>query len=372
MPVFNIKNKDNNARVGVLNLAHAKVKTPFFMPVATKGALKNIKHSEVKNLGIECIISNAFINYLKPGLSLIKEAKGLHNFMSWEKGLFTDSGGFQLILDDFVDKITDKGVYFRNPFDKSIELITPKKAIEIQNILGSDVAMCLDHQPKFGQERSDYLDSCIRTIEWAKECKSAHINNKNKTTKNQLIFGITQGGIHTDLRVKTALALEQIGFDGIALGGFGIGEAQVQMKKVLKETKKVLPENRPIYVMGIGSPLEILAAIKEGADMFDSVYPMRMARHGLLLTRKGKLKIERGKYKNDFSKVDEKCSCELCKNHSKAFLHHLFKTHEQNAHVLASLHNLTFINDLIKDSRIAIEKKEFKKFKRNFEKNYKN
>lgn len=366
MPIFDIESKNDHARVGTLHLEHADVKTPFFMPVVTKGAAKNLTHTQLKELGFECIISNAFINYLKPGLPIIRSAGGLHKFISWNRGIFTDSGGFQLILDHFVEKIVDEGVYFKNPFDKSVELITPKKAIEIQNDLGSDVAMCLDHQPKFGQGRVDYLDSCIRTIEWAKECRLAHKN------KNQLIFGITQGGTHIDLRVKTALALEQIGFDGIALGGFGIGEAQNQMVEVLKATKKVLPESRIVYIMGIGSPLEILAAIKEGADCFDSVYPMRMARHGLIFTKKGNIKIEKGKYKNDFSKIDKNCNCELCKNHSKSYLYHLFKIKEQNAHILATIHNVNFISNLIKDARSAIEKKEFKKFKKEFEKNYKN
>ncbi len=360
------KSSECNARIGELSTAHGVVKTPFFMPVATKGAVKFITHDQIKEMDFECFISNAFINYLNPGLDLINKAGGLHKFISWNKSIFTDSGGFQLILDHFVE-----GVYFKSPFDKHVELITPAKAILIQNSLGSDVAMCLDHQPKFGKTRADYLDSTIRTIEWAMECKKAHLENFNKTTKDQLIFGITQGGIHIDLRVKCALALEEIGFDGIAIGGFGIGEAQQDMCKVISKTKEVLPENRPVYIMGIGSPLELINAVKEGADCFDSAYPTRMARHGLIFTNFGQIKIDRSKYKEDFFPLDKTCDCFVCKNHSRAYLHHLYKTHEQNAHLLLSYHNIYFMSSLIKEIRLAINENRFLNFKKDFEKNYK-
>lgn len=367
MSCFKIKHKDKfcNARIGILKTAHGKIKTPFFMPVATKGAVKNINHFELKKMGFESMISNAFINYLKPGLGIIEKSGGLHKFVSWDKVLFTDSGGFQLILDHFSPKITDEGVKMTNPFDKSRELISPEKAIEIQNVLGSDVAMVLDHQPLFGKERIDYIDSTIRTIQWAKRCKLAHKN------KNQLLFGIIQGGNHSDLRQNCALALNQIGFDGLALGGFGIGEAQQDMVKIIKFTKKVLPENNPTYIMGIGSPLEILAAIEQGADCFDSAYPTRMARHGKIFTSKGEFQISKSKHKNSFDPLDKNCSCFVCKNHSRAYLHHLFKTYEQNAHILLSYHNIYFIQNLIKNSRMAIKKNNFKNFKKIFEINYK-
>ena len=372
MSCFEVTHKQKNslARCGILKTAHGKIKTPFFMPVATKGAVKNVTHSELKEMDFECLISNAFINYLKPGLPLIKKAGGLHKFMSWDKALFTDSGGFQLILEHFSPKITEQGVTMTNPFDKSRELISPEKAIEIQNILGSDVAMVLDHQPVFGKSRSDYLDSAIRTIEWGQRCFNFHKNNNEKTTKGQLLFGIAQGGNHLDIRQNCALALTKIGFDSVALGGFGIGEAQNDMFRIIKGVKKVLPENNCTYVMGIGSPLEILGAVANGADCFDSAYPTRMARHGKIFTARGAIQIDKAIYKEDFSSLDKNCNCEICKNYTKSYLHHLFKTYEQNAHILLSIHNVYFIQNLIKNIRTSINEDNFNKFKKDFEKNY--
>jgi queuine tRNA-ribosyltransferase len=359
------------ARSGILHTAHGKIETPFFMPVATKGAVKFVTHPQLENeMQVECLISNAFINYLKPGLPLIEKAGGLHKFMSWDKSLFTDSGGFQLILDHFVHKVTDKGVYFKNPFDKSIELVSPTKATHIQNSLGSDVAMCLDHQPLFGKNRVDYLDSAIRTIEWAQECKKAHEENENKLNKNQLLFAIAQGGVHKDLRCKCALALHKIRFDGVALGGFGIGEAQVDMYSIINEVKKFLPIDNPTYIMGIGSPIEILNAVNNGADMFDSAYPTRMARHGLIFTHKGQIKIDRAIHKESFVSLDSACDCFVCKNHTRAYLHHLFKTYEQNGLMLLSYHNTYFMTNLLKEIRLAIKENRFEKYKSDFEKNY--
>lgn len=362
----------SNARTGILHTAHGKVQTPFFMPVATKGAVKFVSHPQLQNeMGIECLISNAFINYLKPGLPLITKAGGIHKFFGWDKSLFTDSGGFQLILDHFIDKVSDKGVSFRNPFDKSLELITPEKATQIQLALGSDVAMCLDHQPAFGKTRAAYLDSLIRTIEWAQRCKSTHDAEKEPTSPHQLLFGITQGGIHTDLRIKAAQAISMIGFDGIALGGFGIGEAQSDMYPIIAASKKVIPTNKPVYVMGIGSPLELLNAIAKGVDIFDSAYPTRMARHGLIFTNRGQIKIDRAIHKESFSPLDFDCDCFVCRTHSRAYLHHLYKTHEQNGLMHLSYHNTYFISSLIKEIRTAINENSFDKFKKSFEQKYK-
>ena len=290
--------------------------------------------------------------------------------MGWDKSLFTDSGGFQLILDHFIHKVSDKGVYFKNPFDKSIQLVSPEKATQIQNALGSDVAMCLDHQPLFGKARVDYLDSAIRTIEWAKRCKEAHESNENKLNKDQLLFGIAQGGVHKDIRQKCALALHKVGFDSIALGGFGIGEAQNDMFSIISSVKEVLPENNLTYVMGIGSPIEILGAVENGADCFDSAYPTRMARHGLIFTSGGQIKIDKAKFKEDFSPIDKDCDCFVCKNHTRAYLHHLFKTYEQNGLMLLSYHNTYFIANLMKNIRTSIKGNSFEKFKKEFEQKY--
>lgn len=374
MSCFEIVAKDSSslARAGFLNTAHGKVSSPFFMPVATKGAVKFVTHEQLQNeMNVECLISNAFINYLKPGLSLIEQVHGLHKFMSWDKSLFTDSGGFQLILDHFSPVVSQKGVTLTNPFDKNRELISPEKATLIQNSLGSDVAMCLDHQPLFGKSRANYLDSAIRTIEWGERCKLAHDSNESKTNKHQLLFGIAQGGIHKDIRQKCALALNKIGFDSVALGGFGIGEAQQDMYSIIRSVKEVLPENNCTYVMGIGSPLELLNAVSCGADCFDSAYPTRMARHGKVFTSKGTIEIDHSKHRTSFFPLDNDCNCFVCKKYSRAYLSHLYKTHEQNGLMLLSYHNTFFISNLMEKIRLSIKENNFGKFKGEFEKNYK-
>lgn len=359
------KSKNSSARAGILFTHHKKLETPFFMPVATKGAVKFVTHPELeKDMGVNCLITNAFVNYLKPGIDLVKKADGLHKFFGWNGALFTDSGGFQLLSETFVDHLTDKGVYFKNPFDKSVELITPERAVQIQNSLGSDVAMCLDHLVHFGKSREEYFDAMIRTTEWALRCKEAHKN------KNQLLFGITQGGTFPDLRKKSAVSIEAIGFDGIAVGGLCIGENPKSMYDMTQITKEIISENLPVYLMGVGSPLEILNLVERGVDIFDSAYPTRMARHGLIFTHKGQIKIDRAVHKESFEPLDSKCNCFVCKNHSRAYLHHLFKTYEQNGLMLLSYHNTFFIANLIKDIRVAIKENNFEKLKKEFELNY--
>ncbi|MFA6268192.1 MAG: tRNA guanosine(34) transglycosylase Tgt [archaeon] len=353
------------ARTGVLHTAHGKLETPFFMPVATKGAVKFVSHLELESMGVNCLISNAFINYLKPGVNHIKEAGGLHKFFGWNHSLFTDSGGFQLLSEDFVEHVTDKGVFFRNPFDKSVHLVTPEIAIKIENDLGADVAMCLDHVLHFGKNRLDYFDAMLRTTEWALRCKEAHNNS------NQLLFGITQGGTFLDLRKKSTIALESIGFDGLAFGGLCIGEDPKAMFDITEFSKKFVAKDRPIYLMGVGSPLEILGLVERGVDIFDSAYPTRMARHGKIFTRGGCVQINKSNYKSDFSSLDEKCDCFVCKSHSKSYLHHLYKTYEQNGLMLLSYHNTFFIANLIKEIRVAIKENRFEQYKSDFIKNYK-
>ncbi|MFA5357468.1 MAG: tRNA guanosine(34) transglycosylase Tgt [archaeon] len=366
MPCFEIVSESENSstRAGILSTVHGKVETPFLMPVATKGAVKFISHPDLKKFEIDCIISNAFINYLKPGLETISKAGGLHKFISWDKSMFTDSGGFQLLSENFVHNVNDKGVYFRNPFDKSIELISPEKAIQIENTLGSDVAMCLDHLAPFGASRQEHIRALIRTIEWAQRCHSAHKN------KNQLLFGITQGGTFLDLRKKAALAFDQMDFDGMAFGGLCIGEPASEMHKITSYSKKFVSKEKPIYLMGVGSPLEILELVSLGVDVFDSAYPTRMARHGKIFTHAGVLQIDRGACKHSFVPLDKNCECFVCKNHSRAYLHHLFKTHEQNGQMLLSYHNTFFMANLLKEIRLALKENRFEKYKLGFEKNY--
>jgi len=374
MPCFELTHESESslARSGVLHTAHGDLRTPFFMPVATKGAVKFVSHPELYKMEVDCLITNAFVNYLKPGLELISKAGGLHKFFGWEKSLFTDSGGFQLLSEDFVDHVTNNGVHFRNPFDKSIHLITPEQATQIQFSLGSDVAMCLDHVLHFGKNRLDYFDAMVRTTDWAWRCKTAHNESKEKNPNSkQLLFGITQGGTFLDLRKKSTLTLEAMEFDGLAIGGLCIGEDPSIMHNVTEFSKKFIAKERPIYLMGVGSPLEILNLVERGVDVFDSAYPTRMARHGLIFTHKGQIRIDKSAHKQAFVSLDSECDCFVCKNHTRAYLHHLFKTYEQNGLLLLSYHNTYFIAKLMQQIRTAIKENNFEKFKKEFELKYK-
>ncbi len=362
---FQLLSESSSARTGFLKTAHGKIKTPFFMPVATKGSVKNINNFQLRSLGFDCIISNSFINYLKPGLEIISGAGGMHSFFGWDKSIFTDSGGFQLLSPDFLDFVNDSGVSFKNPFTGLKEFITPEKAIGIQNSFGSDVAMCLDHViPIEGPSRLEHFDAMIRTVDWAYRCKQSHSNPK------QLLFGIIQGGTHLDLRKKCVLALNKIGFDGLAIGGLCIGERASTMYSITKYSKKFIPKEKICYLMGVGSPIELINSVELGVDCFDSVFPMRMARHGRIFTHDGEIIISRGKFARDYSSLDDKCDCFVCKNHSRSFLHHLYKTREQNAHVLLTYHNIYFISKLMSDIRTSINENNFSSFKKSFSNSY--
>lgn len=365
--VFAITHRDKKslARCGELKLAHATVKTPFFMPVATKGSVKLLSLEEVEEFGVRCMISNSFIFYLRPGLETIQRAHGLHKFMGWKHGLFTDSGGFQILDDTFLHSRSEEGVILNNPFNNnSHELYTPEKAMHVQNILGSDVAMVLDDVPKFGTTRPFIAETLARTLKWAQRCKKAHAND------SQLVFGISQGGTYTDLRKKGIAALNKLNFDGIALGGMAIGEPKEVMQKVIDSVRKDIPENKPVYVMGLGSPEDIIRAIHSGIDVFDSCFPTRIARHGSALTWKGRVSIENLKYQHDFTPLDASCDCMACTQHTKAYVHHLCKNKEETGFRLLTHHNLYFVQKLIEQSRQAIEEGTFSAFATKFLKEF--
>ena len=335
------------------------------MPVATKGSVKHLSLEEVEGFGVECMISNSFIFYLRPGLETISRAKGLHKFMGWKKGLFTDSGGFQILDDTFLHSRNEDGVVLNNPFNNnSRELYTPEKAMAVQNKLGSDVAMVLDDVPRYGSSRPFIASALQRTLNWAKRCKKAHEND------SQLVFGISQGGTFTDLRKKGIAALNKLNFDGMALGGMAIGEPKEVMQKVIDAVRGEIPENKPVYVMGLGSPEDIVRAIGSGIDVFDSCFPTRIARHGTALTWSGRISIENLKYQHDFSPLDEECDCMVCTQHTKAYVHHLCKNREETGWRLVTHHNLYFVQKLIEKSREAIDEGNFSGFAKEFLKRY--
>lgn len=358
--MFKIKNKDGHARAGILKTAHGKVETPFFMPVATKTAVKYLDPRDLQEIGIQAIIANAFVLSLRPGLNTIKKSHGIHKFMNFKNTIFTDSGGFQKIKDSFYIKSTDKGLHLKSPFDGKKQLLTPKKVMDIQNTINSDVAMVLDEMPLHSQSRKQIELAVKRTHKWAEECLKHHNNKK------QLLFGISQGGLYPDLREKSAKFIGSLAFDGFAFGGLAIGEPEKQTYKMINAQVQHFPEEKPRYLMGVGNPAQLINAISAGADCFDSTFPTQNARHNTLFTSKGKLIIKNSKYKNDLKPIDKNCNCYICKNYTRAHIRHLMKMTEPNGLRYCTYHNIYFIRNLMKEIGVAIKEERLDKFRKKF------
>jgi len=352
------------ARYSELKTSHGKIELPSFMPVETKGTAKYVSQKELLEFGTDAIICNSFLLYLKPGLKTISKAGGIHKFIKWPKSIFTDSGGFQIIEKEFQPKPKEKGVEFRSPFDGSKHLITPEKAIQVQDELNSDAAMCLDDVPLHNAPLARLKESTERTIEWAKRCKAEHKNKK------QLLFGISQGGRNKKLRKKSLQEITELDFDGIALGGLCIGEPKKEMLETIKFSVPLIPKEKPIYLMGVGSPKELIECISLGIDLFDSCFPTRMARHGTIFTSKGKIDIKKKIHALNQKPLGKECECFVCREYSTSFIHHLFRVGEQNAMRYASHHNLFFVQDLMTKARTAIKEGEFQKFAEETIKNF--
>lgn len=353
--MFQITSEYQSARTGILKTSHGKVETPVFMPVATKANVKTLSSKDLDELGTEAIISNALILYLKPGLEAVRD---VHDFMNFKNCIFTDSGGMQILNDELLQGIDNNCVKFKSPFDGKIHDFTPELCAEIQSKLGSDVAMVLDDQPHYGKTEEETTVSAMRTVHWAQRFKLAHDNEK------QFVFGITQGGVFDNIRKDCTQKLVEMGFDGYAIGGLGIGEPAEGRTRIAKLSNELLPRDKPRYLMGIGSVEDILNAIGHGVDIFDSAFPTRNARHGTLYTSSGKLNIGRKEFESDEKSVDKNCNCELCKNHSLAYLHHLFENYEPTGLRLATIHNLTYMLNLMKEARTAIKEKRFGEFRK--------
>lgn len=324
-----------------LELNNRRVELPIFMPVATKLSTKLVSLKEVEEMGFNTVICNSFLLYLDPGLELIKKAGGLRKFTGTNLNFFSDSGGFQMISDEFLVDISKKGIKFRSPYNQSIHLITPEKSMEIQSELGSDIVMALDYMPRYGDKKEDIKKSVELTYEWAKRCKKAY-NGKGK------LFGIIQGGVFSDLRKESAELITSLDLDGYAIGGLGIGENREEMFKAVKDVLKIADKDKPIYLMGIGSPKDIKEFVKLGVDIFDSCYPTRLGRHNHVFNNERDLDLDKKEFREDFRPIDKKCGCEACKNHSRAYIHHLIKIKEPLAKRLMSLHNLKFMKNLIR------------------------
>lgn len=354
--------------MGKLVTAHGEIQTPVFMPVGTQGTVKAISTEELKGLGAEIILGNAYHLYLRPGLDVIKKAGGLHKFMGWDRPILTDSGGYQIFSLATLRKLSDEGAEFSSHIDGSKHFITPEKAIDIQRILGSDIMMILDECVHYPAAR-DYVEQSLGlTTRWARRSKSFFAQNAPRTTHNdrQLLFGIVQGSTYLDLRKKSVEELLSIGFDGYAIGGVSVGEPENLIHEVAAYTASLLPQDKARYLMGLGTPPDIVEAISNGVDMFDCVVPTRNGRNGQAFTWDGDLQLRNAEYKEDFRPIDAVCECFSCRNHTRSYIRHLFNTEELLGLRLVSLHNLHFYVKLIRLSREAIREDRFDAFRKEF------
>jgi queuine tRNA-ribosyltransferase len=360
--MFQVQKQSGRARRGVLKTAHGEIQTPFFMTIGTAGAVKGLIPDEVRQLGGQVILSNAYHLHLRPGEDIVKDAGGLHKFMNWDGPILTDSGGYQVFSLAKIRKLKEEGVEFQSHLDGSKIYLSPEKAIEIQQKLGADIIMCLDECPGAHEDRKYVKDSLELTTRWAKRCKEYHDSQKDKS----LLFGIVQGGMHSDLRKESARQLKEIGFDGYAIGGLSVGEPNQVMYEMLDETVPELPEDKPRYLMGVGTPQDILEAVERGIDMFDCVLPTRNARHGHLYTSKGIVRIRGEYHKEEHIPLDPECDCYTCKNYTRAYLRHLFNAGEPLSLRLNTVHNVAFYLNLMKNIRDAIEEDKCERFKEDF------
>ncbi|MBN2096052.1 tRNA guanosine(34) transglycosylase Tgt [Candidatus Peregrinibacteria bacterium] len=361
--MFKLLKISGSARRGTLKTAHGEIQTPFFMTIGTVGAVKGLLPSEVRELGGQVILSNTYHLHLRPGEDTVEKAGGLHRFMDWDGPILTDSGGYQVFSLSKIRKLKEDGVEFQSHLDGKKIFLTPEKAIEIQQKLGSDIMMVLDECPASTAKR-DYIEKSLAlTTEWARRCK---IRNSKFEIRNSMLFSIVQGGLHPDLRERSARELVKIGFDGYAIGGLSVGEPNEVMYEMIGHTVPHLPDDKPRYLMGVGTPQDILEAVGRGIDMFDCVLPTRNARHGHLFTSKGIVRIKNEQYKEDFTPLDPECGCYTCMHFTKAYLRHLFMANEILSLRLNTLHNVAFYLNLMKQIREAIEDGKFDEFKKDF------
>ncbi len=372
--MFKLIKKNGKARLGQLVTKSGTVETPFFMPVATKLSVKQFSTLDLKEIGNEVIISNAFVLYLRPGDEMIKKLGGIKKLMNYHGINFSDSGGFQMYSKNFLIETSDKGVLFKSPFDGTRHFVTPEKDMEIQLNIGSDVAMCLDVMPNFhGVEKEEIKEAVRKTTLWAERCKIHHdkLQSKLKQKNRQLLFGISQGGIHPDLRKKSIKDLIKFDFDGYSVGGLGMGEPKKDQAKMVSLQRKIIPENKPLYLMGIGSPVEIIEAVSRGADIFDSRFPTQNARRGTILTSEGRLRLKRKMHEFDTLPLDKNCDCMTCKNYTRAYLRYLLVQKEGNGYRLVTYHNLYYLMRLMERIRESIKQGTFSKLKKEILKAYK-
>ncbi|HUO44555.1 MAG TPA: tRNA guanosine(34) transglycosylase Tgt [Burkholderiales bacterium] len=345
---FQLLHQDNAARCATLTLAHGVVDTPAFMPVGTYGTVKAMTPAELEQIGFQIVLGNAFHLWLRPGLDVIAAHGGLHRFMGWQRPILTDSGGFQVFSLGELRKISEEGARFQSPVNGDPCLLTPEESMRIQRVLNSDIAMVFDECTPYPAEHAAARDSMELSLRWAERSKRAFENSPNA------LFGIVQGGMYEDLRDRSLRGLADIGFDGYAIGGLSVGEPKQDMQRILAHTAPQLPADRPRYLMGVGTPEDIVAAVAAGIDMFDCVLPTRNARNGWLFTRHGDIKLRNAQYRDDVRPPDEDCGCHTCRHFSRAYLHHLQKANEILGARLNTWHNLHYFEELMRGLRAAI------------------
>ena len=357
--------KKTGARRGRITTPHGTIETPVFMPVGTQATVKAMKPEAVADTGAQIILANTYHLFLRPGSDIVREAGGLHRFMNWDKPILTDSGGYQVFSLGAMRKITEEGVMFASHIDGSRHMLSPEKSIEVQKDLGSDIIMAFDECAPKDASRKYIEKSQAMTTRWLERCVKAHQN-----PDRQALFGIMQGGFYRDLREKSAKEIVDLDLPGYAIGGISVGERKEDYIGVLDYAPKLLPENKPRYVMGIGTPDYIFEAVERGVDMFDCVEPTRIARHGMAMTSHGRISIKNAKFERHFTPLDPECDCYTCRNYTRAYLRHLFKAGETMSHMLLTEHNLRFLSRLSEDIRRSIEEDRFSEFKEEFYSKY--
>jgi len=354
------RSSDCLARRGEVATSHGVFQTPVFMPVGTQATVKAVTPENLKEIGAQIILGNTYHLFIRPGHELIRSFGGLHTFMNWDGAILTDSGGFQIFSLKELAKISEEGASFRSHLDGSPLFLSPETAIAVQEALGSDIMMCLDTCIPYPASYEETIRSTALTGRWAKRCRDAHQQRK------QLLFGIVQGGMHPELRKESAETLIDIGFDGYALGGLSVGEPKDQMRDMTEATIPHLPADYPVYMMGVGTPEDLVEGVWRGVDMFDCVMPTRNARNGTLFTSTGKIVIKNSRYREDRAPLDSCCNCYTCRNYSRAYLRHLYVSREILAYHLNTIHNLHYYVNLMSDIRDAIENDHYKAFRNDF------
>lgn len=365
---FIVKSKSNNsqARTALLKTNHGEIHTPAFMPVGTQGTVKAMTPADLNSIGAEIVLGNTFHLYLRPGHEIIRDMGGIQKFMGWNKPVLTDSGGYQVFSLSTLINLTDEGIFFKSPLDGSKHFLSPEKAIQIQLALGSDIIMVLDECLSYPSDRNKTIKSVNLTTSWANRCKVEW----NKSQQKGALFGIVQGSIFEDLRLEAVEKLLQFDFDGYALGGLSVGEPKEELLKVVETTAPKLPSDKPRYLMGVGTPQDILNCVERGIDLFDCVIPTRHARNGSLFTSQGTINIKNSCYINDKNPLDPNCECYVCKNFSRAYLSHLYRAKEILSSQLNTYHNLYFYLNLMKKIRLSIENDSLKDFSKKFLQKY--